>query len=212
MSEYKRKRIYYTKAQITTGLITEGKEWMFNDNTEYIGQYHIYSTNEVFTEANFVQDKSRKLIPYVDITEIVDSSLGTPFDRAKNFLYDNIKTVDIIKSKTPQTATINSTPKDFKRGYMERYFASKINDDSILELSKEQHSKVGQDGGLDGNLWERFKLRWKVSGPLYDKVDIKAGYITESGIIDTNLRTIALKSEQYPNLVDILVDLTEFSE
>ena len=124
MSEYKRKRIYYTKAQITTGLITEGKEWMFNDNTEYIGQYHIYSTNEVFTEANF-------------------------------------KTVDIIKSKTPQTATINSTPKDFKRGYMERYFASKINDDSILELSKEQHSKVGQDGGLDGNLWERFKLRWK---------------------------------------------------
>ena len=27
-NEFKRKRIYYTKAQIKTGLVTEGEEWM----------------------------------------------------------------------------------------------------------------------------------------------------------------------------------------
>jgi hypothetical protein len=44
-----------------------------------------------------------------------------------------------------------------------------------------------------------------------DLVDPKTGIITESGIIDTNQRTIDLVSEEYPDLVDILVDLTEFS-
>lgn len=212
MSEFKRKRIYYTKAQITTGLTTEGKEWMFNDNTEYIGQYHIYTTNEVFSEANFVKDKSRKLIPYVDINDFLDPSLGVEFDKTKNFLYDTIKTVDVIKSKTPPPAVISVTEKDFKRGYMERYFASKINDENILELTKEQYGKVGQEDGLDKYLWKKFKLRWKVSGPLYDNIDVKTRITKESGIIDTNLRTIALKAEEYPDIVDILVDLEEFSK
>jgi|TARA_R110001606_G_scaffold366362_3_gene521503 hypothetical protein len=212
MSEFKRKRIYYTKAQITTGLVTEGKEWMFNDNTEYIGQYHIYTTDEVFSEANFIKDKSRQLIPYIDVNDFLEPSLGVDFDKTKNFLYDSIKTIDVIKSKTPSPAIISPVEKDFKRGYMERYFASKINDENILELNKEQYSKVGQEDGLDGVLWKKFKLRWKVSGPLYDVIDNNTKIRKESGIIDTNLRTIALKAEEYPDLVDILVDLKEFSE
>ena len=49
-NEYKRKRVYYTKAQITDGLLTRGNEWMFIDGTEYIGQYHSYTTGEIFSE------------------------------------------------------------------------------------------------------------------------------------------------------------------
>ena len=45
----KRRRIYYTKAQVREGLVTEGGEWMFTDNVEYIGQYHTYTTGEVFS-------------------------------------------------------------------------------------------------------------------------------------------------------------------
>jgi len=59
-SEFKRKRHYYTKAQIESGLMTDGKEWMFIDGTEYIGQYHKYTTKETFSEINFVKGKSRK--------------------------------------------------------------------------------------------------------------------------------------------------------
>ena len=56
-NEYKRKRIYDTKAQINNGLITEGGEWMFIDGTDYIGQYHTYTKNEVFSEINFIYGK-----------------------------------------------------------------------------------------------------------------------------------------------------------
>jgi hypothetical protein len=215
MSDFKRKRLFYTKPQITNGLVTKGEEWMFSDGTEYIGQYHKYTTGEVFTESNFVQDKSRKLIPYVRLQtengELVELIGGSKFDFGKNFIYDDIKTVKIKKSKSPSLAMIKVSDKDIKRGWMVRYFASKVNDEQILELNKTDYDKVGTDKGLPQFIWEKFNLRWKISGRMNDLVDPKTGIITESGIIDTNQRTIDLVSEEYPDLVDILVDLTEFS-
>ena len=53
-NEFRRNRIYYTKAQINNGLLTEGEEWMFIDGTEYIGQYHTYTTGEVFSLIEFL--------------------------------------------------------------------------------------------------------------------------------------------------------------
>ena len=106
---------------------------------------------------------------------------------------------------------IKVSDKDIKRGWMVRYFASKVNDEQILELNKTDYDKVGTDKWLPQFIWEKFNLRWKISGRMNDLVDPKTGIITESGIIDTNQRTIDLVSEEYPDLVDILVDLTEFS-
>jgi len=213
MSEFKRKRIYYTKAQIKTGLVTEGEEWMFIDGTEYIGQYHRYTTDEVFSEANFIKDKSRKLIPYVpsisEQTELNTFSGGIVLDVAKNFEYDSIKKIDFKKSKIPNDFRATPTDKDIKRGYMERYFAHKVNDDIIIEIDKKGYSDVGKDGGLDKYLWEKFKIRWKISGPSYDLVNTKSGITTESGVIDTNLRTLTLLAERFPHIVDFLIDLEE---
>ena len=46
----KRRRIYYPEGAIQRGLYTNGREWMFEDGTEYTGQYHKYTnTKEVFT-------------------------------------------------------------------------------------------------------------------------------------------------------------------
>ena len=90
----KRKRIYYTKAQITEGLVTNGGEWMFTDNTEYIGQYHTYTTGEVFSEASYVKDKSRILIPYINI-DLINEQNEIGIDTTKNFEYDNIKNFDV---------------------------------------------------------------------------------------------------------------------
>jgi len=215
MSEFKRKRIYYTKAQIKTGLVTEGEEWMFSDTTEYIGQYHTYTTNEVFSESNFIKDKSRKLIPYVPPINIQSEENtfpgGVVLDVTKNFSYDEIKKVDFKKSKIPNDTIAVPTDKDIKRGYMERYFAHKINDKIVIELDKDNFSNIGKDGGLDKNLWEKIKIRWKVSGPEYDQRDKKSGILKESGIIDTNRRTTAIISEKYPHMMDVLVDLSKFS-
>tara|TARA_B110000444_G_scaffold252457_1_gene281817 strand:+ start:427 stop:1083 length:657 start_codon:yes stop_codon:yes gene_type:complete len=214
MSEYTRKRIYYTKAQISTGLYTTGSEWMYIDGEEYIGQYHKYTTNETFTHSNFVKDKSRQLVPYIATISIEDSLEqfgGIPLDTSKNFIYDNLKQVDFKKSATPNDSITSPTDKDFRRGYMERIFASKVNDNMVIELSKDAYDKRGDDGGLDLVLWTVFKVRWKVSGPKYDIIDKKRGIRKESGIIDTNLRTVTTLAEKYPSILDILSNFEEFS-
>jgi hypothetical protein len=193
----KRKRIYYTKAQITNGLITKGKEWMFKDTTEYIGQYHRYSTDEVFSEPSYVDGKSKILIPYVDVN-IINQQNEIGIDFTKNFEYDAIKNIEIKKSITPNPRQINPTDKDRKRGWMERYFAQKVNDDNILELTKDDFDNVGTDDGLDKILWKKFKIRWRLIGNMDD-------------IINTNRQTTLLKSEDYPSLNDYITDFREFS-
>lgn len=208
MNEYRRSRVYYTKAQITTGLITEGGEWMFLDTTEYIGQYHKYSSGEVFSESNFVDGKSRKLIPYVDVKKLGSTdSLG--LDIVKNYEYNLIKSVDVKKTFVPNTGQSEITETDLKRLYFERYFAYKRNDGRILELTKEDYGKVGSKDGLSDVLWEKFKLRWKIRGPVRDVLD-GMGNVSESGVFDTNKRTVELYSENYPTLRNYLMDFTEF--
>ena len=206
-NEYKRDRIYYTKAQINNGLVTEGKEWMFIDGTEYIGQYHTYTTNEVFSEVNFVDGKSRKLIPYVDIKAIgVENTDGMDF--AKNFLYDSIKQIDIEKQKKPNLDKEPITDKDIKNGFVQRYFGYRY-DSQCLELNKEKYNQIGTKDGLSNVLWTKVKLKWKIVGPVYDIKD-ERGNITESGVLDTNKRTVALYSEKYPSLKLKLLDYLEY--
>ena len=205
----KRKRIYYTKAQITEGLVTNGGEWMFTDNTEYIGQYHTYTTGEVFSEASYVKDKSRILIPYINI-DLINEQNEIGIDTTKNFEYDNIKNLDVSKSIIPNPSRQPISNNDIKSEYIIRYFAYKVNDGQLLELDKDTYNKVGSEDGLDKILWRKFQLRWKVSGPDNDVIN-SDGSISEYGIIDTNKRTIALKSEEYPTLMDYIVDYKDYS-
>jgi len=204
----KRRRIYYTKAQIREGLVTEGGEWMFTDNTEYIGQYHTYTTGEVFSEATFVDGKSRILIPYVDVQSInQQNEIG--IDTAKNFEYDNIKNLDVKKSITPNPSIIKPTDKDIKRGWMNRYFAQKINENRIIELTKDDFDNVGTESGLDKILWEKFSIRWKIIGPTNDELDIN-GNVKVAGVYDTNYRTVQITSTTYPSILTLNLDYIEF--
>ena len=54
-----RRKIYYPEGQIQKGLYTEGLEWMLEDGTEYIGDYHKYITGEVYTKSAFVKNVSK---------------------------------------------------------------------------------------------------------------------------------------------------------
>jgi len=63
-----RKKIYYPEGQIQKGLYTEGREWMLEDGTEYIGDYHKYITGEVFTKSSFIKNVSQLLIPFIDMS------------------------------------------------------------------------------------------------------------------------------------------------
>jgi len=203
----KRRRIYYNKGQTTNGLNTKGGEWMFTDNTEYIGQYHTYTTNEVFSEPSFVDGKSRILIPYVDINDKLLEFTNIGMSIVSNFDYDAIKSVDVTPSKFTNPSISIPTSDDVSVGYMLRYFAYKVNDANITELDKDGFGAVGTKDGLDKYLWKRFSLRWKIAGPDFDIIDSN-GNIKEAGIIDTNQRTITLHSEDYPTLKRYVTDFT----
>ena len=206
-NEYKRSRVYYTKAQIQNGLVTEGREWMFVDTTEYIGQYHRYTTGEVFSEATWVQGKSRRLVPYIDVNSL--DALENGINPTANYEYDAIKKLKINKSTTPNQNTEEITLEDEKKSYFDRYFVCKVNDGFILELSQEDYAKVGTKTGLTDVLWKKFRLQWKIKGPIHDILD-SSGNIKESGVFDTNKRTVELYSEDYPELKSKLMDFTEY--
>ena len=206
-----RRRIYYTKAQTSEGLVTDGKEWMFTDNTEYIGQYHRYTTGEVFSEPSFIKGKSRKLIPYIDLSEIRIASGDISLNSELNSEYNVVKNIDVPKSVNLNPSKITPTIDDFKNGYVLRYFAFKVNDEQLVELDNPSYKKVGTENGMDNILWRKFEMKWKIVGPEYDVLNSR-GDIEESGIIDTNMRTVVMLSETYPTLISYITDYREFSK
>jgi len=201
----KRKRIYYTKGQITNGLDTKGGEWMFTDASEYIGQYHTYTTNEVFSEPSFVKDVSRILIPYIDKEDLNNQFIERGINVVHILEYNAVKHITVTPSKFSNPYTQKPTIADMKAGYMLRYFAYKVNDGNITELNKDDFGNVGTKDGLAKYIWKPFSIRWKISGVDYDIID-SSGDIKEAGIIDTNKRTIDITSETYPTLKRYITD------
>ena len=64
-----RKKVRYTKDEITNNLYTTGSEWMTTDYAEYIGLYHRYTTGEVYTLSKWNSQKSVELIPFKELSK-----------------------------------------------------------------------------------------------------------------------------------------------
>ena len=71
-----KKPMYTPPAQIRTGLYTTGKEWMDVETfEEYIGPYHTYPNDAVYSLGTFVRDESKQLMPYsrtIEKSELID--------------------------------------------------------------------------------------------------------------------------------------------
>jgi len=165
---------------------------MSEDGAEWVGQYHLYTnTGEVYTEPEYVKDKSVKLVPYANLGEE---------NQRRTFQYNKIKKIDDYESTitTPDPYFPSPTQEDYDTGFVIRYFLQKKGSRTIFEVSKEGFSFK------DDNYYS-CELKWKISGPLNDTNGI-------SGIIDTNRRTILLKREQMPFIENYLVDLQQLSK
>ena len=142
-----RRKIYYPEGQIEKGLYTEGKEWMFEDGTEYIGDYHKYITGEVYTKSSYIKDVSEELIPYVDLSA---------FDNKMKFDYDNIVETKVEDFKPAKYEKTMPNQKDYDRGYYSRYYVKRHFDNIITEVSKDTYNKV-QDVH-----YVKLELAWKL--------------------------------------------------
>lgn len=186
-----RKRIYYPEGAIQKGLYTNGGEWMFEDGAEYTGQYHKYlNTKEVFTESYFIKDVSKKLVRYYNLN--VDFQKNT-------FQYNTLK--EIVKDYTPELTIpdpyfLQPSQEDYDNGFVERYFYKRKGSTTINEISKKGF------GNLNSPYYQKLKLKWKISGPLNDTPE-------ETGIIDTNRRTIMLYQNEFTGLERYLTNLQQ---
>ena len=86
-------------------------------------------------------------------------------------------------------------------GIMKRYFAQKINEPGILEISSNAFTSENDVNkrGIDDELYITIELEWTIKGPIEE-------------VRKTNRRVISQKESEMPGLGNLLSDLTEFHE
>jgi hypothetical protein len=144
-----RQKSYYTVDELITNLYTSGQELMTEQGLEYRGQYHRYTTGEIYSLADWDEKLSKKLITYEDVT-----SPAYKYKQLKN-IPNNYNT---ISAATP-LVTIN----DMKRGFIMRYFIQRRNDLQITEIDKDQY-QMWQTKKIDPNLYVAIELIWIITG------------------------------------------------
>lgn len=114
-----------------------------------------------------------------------------------------------------KSRTINITPeaylptpvdKDYRRGYINRFFTQRSNDQQapIYEVSDVEFRKL-----VASPMYNTTHLRWRISGPLELAV-IGAGEVVDKGIRESNKISIRLASEVITKLGLYLPNLQQF--
>lgn len=185
-----RKKLYYPNGEIKNGLYTKGKEWMLEDGTEYVGDYHRYTrTNEVFTKSQYLKDVSQKLIPYLNIKD---------YDIKKTFEYNNLvksKPLEFEHGMYSKTIPIN---KDYVNGFYKRYFLKRHFQSIITEVDKDTYSNAQDE------FYIKIELLWKLTGPLNDTNEKK-------GVYDTNRRLVLLAEKDMVGIRNYVTNYTEYA-
>jgi len=143
----RRKKIYYPEGQIQKGLYTEGREWMLEDGTEYVGDYHKYITGEVFTKSAFIRNVSQKLIPFIDLTNK---------EFREKFEYDNLAIEIPLDFVSAVYGVDLPTQKDYDKGFFVRYFVKRHFDQIITEVGRDNFNK------LQDEHYVKLELAWKL--------------------------------------------------
>jgi hypothetical protein len=195
-----RKKIYYPKSHIITNLYTKGKEWMLESGEEYIGYYHKYIDQSVYTEAVYNRADSKKLIPYQD-----------KFQQPENAIYSGLK--KRLNYKTPYPITTTPTLDDYQKGKFTRYFLRRRNYSiysDIIEIDENQFKLWrNPNGGIDESIYNAIAIDWKLTGPLNDIRQSESDIIY--GVYDTNKRIVELRDNTFPGIINVLTDYIEYS-
>ena len=188
-----RLKSYYTADEITNNLYTSGSEFMTEDNAEYIGLYHAYTTGERYTNETWNSKISKRLLPF------------TRFDTT-NEQYFLLKPNIILNYEIPTTSAAVITKQDINNGYVNRYFLQKINETKILEVNQTTYEKWASNI-IDKKLYNATSLQWSITGNIED---ITIGGVLTMGIISKNKQAIETASSTIPDLALVLPNLAQY--
>ena len=185
-------KLQYTPKEIIADLYTYGSEWMTTQQIEYKGLYHRYTTDEVYTEANWNATKSIQLIPYVN----------TPLNVRK---YKQLKPKIKTKYNSLQPFSVSIDIVDIKKTYITRYFIQKQTDYSITEIDSDQYDDLNA-GLIDPNLYTAVTVKWYIAGPL---LDTGTG-IKVLGVLTKNKMSLTDAEKAIPGIRGRLTNLSEY--
>lgn len=121
--------------------------------------------------------------------------------------YNSIKKVPAIIRERIRASVPKPTEKDYKRGYVKRYFVQKANDNRapITEVSATKFAQI-----VTNAFYKQVKLRWRIVGPLNDYEDEEGNL--KKGVYTSNKRSIEEHLKIMPSLKNRLVHLEEFHQ
>jgi hypothetical protein len=187
-----RRRLHYTPNQITNNLYTTGSQWMLENETEYVGPYHTYTTGEVFTQTEWNAQTSKQLFPIV---------LENPATKQ----YKTLKTIQTA-FQSPIKVFPTITVSDRTAGFITRYFLKKYNQPELIEIDSAQYTEW-QSNKIDRNLYIGTSLKWQITGPL--TTETKNG-ATVLSVATQNIQTIQAAQLTMPELSALLQNPTQY--
>lgn len=181
-----RLRTFYMPDEINENLYTTGSEFETMDGTEYIGPYHRYITNEIYTESTWNSISSKPLRVF--------TQNNTKKDITYLSLKKNLKTnFASIQSHSP---VIQQS--DYTTGYINRYFLQKVNEVMPIEVDSKQYNDWNS-GQIDPNAYIGVDLTWYISG-------------TVSYIQNKNKKQVDFAAKTMPGILLALTNLNEFMQ
>jgi hypothetical protein len=166
---------------------------------EYIGLYHIYPNGAVYTGA-VPTSLSQPLTRYfrTEINANLETTNAVP---ENNLVYASLTNTRFYNYVTPTMYYPVPDEQQRRNGIMRRYFAQKINEPDILEISSNAFLSENEYNtiGIDDELYITIQLDWTIRGPIEE-------------VRKTNRRVISVNETEMPGLRNFLSDLTEFHE
>ena len=119
---------------------------------------------------------------------------------------DLIKDRKIYSLDTPPTIVPSPTDDDYENGIIDRYFTQKVNDVNgfIYEVNLNVYNELKQNP-----YWLTQDIKWRITGPL-DAVYDDNGKLTDKGVRNSNIASIAFGQEKIKNLNLYLINNLQF--
>ena len=116
------------------------------------------------------------------------------------------------KERAPSPKKPTPTAEDYVEGTFYRYFLRKKSDfDYTIEIDKKQYDTLEQKkNGINNNLYEGFKMRWRIRGRLHDEYE--GGVRTYPGVYESNQRLTEKMKLRFPQIENVIRNFTEHAQ
>ena len=207
MVQYQQRPVYTPASKIRSALYSIGKEYMYAETLEeYIGLYHIYPNDAIYSGATFMIDMSKPLVPYVEQRipiDVIDEQGNVTGDTTlNNSMYYRMTEARFNNHYAPPYHYPEPSLTSYDVGHFDRFFAQRINDiGDITEITPDEFERknFNNSPGIDKGLYRFLRLRWTIDGPIDD---VRAA---NQRVIETGERVNNFKGLQL-----YLSDLDEF--